>query len=604
MGSSSKSEARLKWGKPLLPWMIEAVQLLGFEKMTPVQAATIPLLSGNKDVVCEAVTGSGKTLAFLLPVLLRLSKSDQKLAMGQMNAVIVEPTRELAHQTHKVLTELIELYPVKGAVKTQLVTGGNQSSRVQDVQTFLHKRPNILVATPGRLLDLLKAQHVNTKALDILIFDEGDRLLDSDSNQTIPSILSLLPKQKRCALFSATMNADVIRDIVTMGMRNPVKVKVSANQTPDQLEICYHTYGTDPIEKIPLAINLLNQTEFKKAIVYIPTCVSVTFWYQVFKLYNINVEGMFSLHGKLLQTPRQKTLDKFANSMERCVLLTTDVAARGLDIPDVDFVLQLDAPNDPNMFVHRAGRTGRAGRHGLCTVLLNADLELGYIDFMKVRKVNMVEGKEIEIDETTLNSKDYLEILQKFTKSDRANHDLAIRSFLSLVRYYMKHSATSIFRLDSLDLFALAKSFGVLKMPRMPELKNKEIPNEGWLTDAFDIDHDLKYKDSKAEAVRLQKLEERIAKKIENEQRKDRESKSGKTNQDVVVNKNTAWSGKIERKQTAQLRREKRQLRAIFKKSKEPEVDSDDNTQQDWKEIISERKAKKAKVDNSMFADL
>lgn len=587
----------LQWGNPLLPWMIEAVGLLGYEKMTPVQAATIPLLSANKDVVAEANTGSGKTLAFLLPLLIRLSKIESKLAYGQMNAIVVEPTRELANQTFKALKELVSLSPTPDAVRTQLITGGNQSSRMEDIHLFMQTRPHVLVATPGRLLELLEAQHVNTKALDLLVFDEGDRLLDNVTDRTVPRILALLPKQKRCALFSATMNANIIKDIVTMGMRNPVRVKVSNSSTPDKLEIQYHSYGSEPGNKMTTALNLLKTIQFRKAIVYVPTCVSVMFWYQVFKLFDLDIDKLYSLHGKLQQKARQKTLDQFSETLDKCILITTDVAARGLDIPDVDFVLQLDPPTDPNLFVHRAGRTARAGKSGLSTVLLNSDLELGFVDFMRVRQVNMVEGSPAT---EPLRAEDYLAALQKFTRSDRAHHDLAVRSFLSSIRSYMKHTATSIFRVDSLDLMKIAESFGILRMPKMPELKNKTLANNGWLVTPFDMDADLKYTDSKTETERLAKLSAKASKFSEADSKAHKEHKAKNS---------VAWSGKLERKQTAQVRREKRQRRAIYKKGEqEPQAESDDEAQQqDWKEAISERKAKKAKVsaeDGDFFADL
>lgn len=582
----------MEWGEPLLPWMVEAVRLLGFSSMTPVQAAVIPMLSGNKDVVAEAVTGSGKTLAFLLPLLIRLSKIEEPLHMGQTYAIIVEPTRELAHQVHKILTELKDLSPEPQAVRTQLVIGGDQTSRVQDAKTFLQTKPHVVVATPGRLHDLLKAQHVNPRTLDLLVFDEGDRLLDQDSDRTIPSILSLLPKQKRAALFSATMNSDIIGDIVRMGMRNPVKIKVSGpeSSTPDLLKIMYHNYGLDPIEKIPLAVNLLTTHKFRRAIVYIPTCNSVTFWYHVFRLFIPNDIKVFSMHGKLPQGPRLNAITRFSECLDRCVLLTTDVAARGLDIPGVDYVLQLDPPTDPNMFVHRAGRTGRAGRQGLCSILLNGDLEAGYVDFMGVRKVAMLEG---DIPVLPLSSKQYLETLQSWICEDRANHDMALRSFLSFVRYYMKHTATSIFRLQSLDLVRLASSFGILRMPKMPELKGKELANDGWLTEPFDMDRDLKYKDGKQESARLEKLESAKS-----------GQKSGESSDHMARKRRnaTAWSGKLERKNIASSRREKRLKRAIGKKEangNKDDLSEDDGFQQDWKNMIQERKQKKEKGNNN-----
>ena len=578
----------IEWGDPLLPWMQDAVNLLGFEKMTPVQAAAIPLLSGNKDVVAEAVTGSGKTMAFLLPALIRLEKIEDPLHYGEVNVIIVEPTRELAYQTHKVLTELLNLSPDPTKVRTQLITGGNQSSRVQDTKTYLQLRPHILVATPGRLLDLIQAPHVSTRAVDLLVFDEGDRLLDQAIDRTIPQILASLPKQKRAALFSATMNADVIGDIVRMGMRNPVKVKVTGpdNALPDLLSLQYFNYGADPLNKIPLALHLLRTVPFNKAIVYIPTCTAVNFWYQVFRPVLGDEAKLYSMHGKLPQGPRLKTLGNFTNDLNKCILLTTDVAARGLDIPGVDFVLQLDPPTDPNMFVHRAGRTGRAGRSGLCAVLLGDGLELGYVDFMGVKKVNIVEGEEsVKMPES--QPAEYLAKLQAWVKEDRARHDLALRSFLSFVRYYMKHTATSIFRMDALDFPRIAQSFGVLRMPRMPEMKNKEISNDGWLTTPFDMEKDLKYLDGKQEAARQEKLK----KKAEEGDQAD-----AKVAERIAQKKRNAvaWSGNLERKQTAQHRREKRLKKAMHKRENKPEFsDWDSDVQQDWKEIVQERKKKK-----------
>lgn len=565
--------ASREWGNPLLPWMVEAMRTLGFDLMTPVQASTIPLLAGNKDVVVEAVTGSGKTLAFLLPALIRLGRLDP-LKMGDTNVIIVSPTRELAKQTFTVLNNVIELAPNPKLYRTQLVTGGTNSV-VVDVKNFLSKPPHIVVATPGRLLELLTAQHVRTSAVDLLVLDEADRLLDLGVDQTINKILGLLPKQKRVGLFSATMSG-FIQDIIRVGMRNPVKVSVqSANATPDQLNINYIT--ASPTEKLPKMLNLLQTKSYTKAIAYFPTCISVTYWYQVLKLF-LSDTLLFSMHGQLAQGPRIKTLDKFTECNDRCILLTTDVAARGLDIPDVDFVLQVDPPADPNMFVHRAGRTARAGKRGESAVFLNGDLEQGYVDFMDVRKVPM---SELDLDTGSLTCEQYLDRIQSWVREDRARHDLALRSFLSYVRFYMNHTASSIFRVACLDLIELGRSFGILRLPRMPELKNKEnVPENGWLVEPFDMDN-YKYANEAQEKARLKTKEASESKEAAENRRKRKERNT------------VAWSDKVQRKDDAAKRRDKRQNRAIAAKSKQHDSDSDDSdVQRDWKEEVQARKRK------------
>lgn len=569
-----------EWGPPLHPWMVQAVKTLGFDGMTPVQASTIPLLSGNKDVVVEAVTGSGKTLAFILPALVRLGRIEEKLKMGQTNIIIVSPTRELARQTFKVLNTVISLAPEPELYRTQLITGGTDSPSIADIKQFLALRPSILVATPGRLLDLLRHPHVRTSAIDLLVLDEADHLLDVGIERTISAILGLLPKQKRVGLFSATLGSEIIQEIVRSGMRNPVKVSVkSAHATPDKLQTKY--ICTSPLEKIPMALALLETTVFRKALVYVPTCQSCVWWWEVFRLFL--PDNIWSLHGKLQHKPRVRTLERFTESTERSILLATDVAARGLDIPDVDFVLQLDAPADPNIFVHRAGRTARAGRDGLSVIMLNDDLEGGYVDFMSVRQVPLVEFPN---PPSPLPTESYLGKVQSYMKEDRTHHDSAVRGFVSYVRFYMKHSATSIFRLESLDLVQIARSFGLLKLPRMPELRDP--PNGGWLVEPFDFNAYV-YRDKSREEARQRKLKEQqeFTPDVNARERKNRNA--------------VAWSGKTERKGTAVTRREKRQRRAITRKAEDPQNDSDSDTQQDWKEIVQAKKQRRREAQVPKF---
>lgn len=470
--------------------------------MTPVQASVIPLFCGNKDVVVEAVTGSGKTLAFLIPIIERILRLEENIKPGQTNAVIISPTRELAEQIFNVLQTLLEYCPndtkksQRKEIRSQLLIGGDTPTH-SDLKKFLARVPHILVGTPGRLLELVKAPSVKLSAVDNMVLDEADRLLDLGFDHSVRTIIGMLPKQKRAGLFSATIS-EAVGEISRLGLRNPVKivVKVGSNTSerriPSSLGISYAI--TKPAEKIPLLIDSIKTLTYKKAIVYFPTCIGVNYFYSLIKHImsleaedddELNINNIYSMHGKLVPGARKKTLQNFINSVDQTVLFTTDVAARGLDIPEVDLVIQLDPPADPNVFLHRAGRAGRAGRIGRGIVFLNEGREEGYVDFMAIKKVNM-DPFNFEAEKLP----DYSSKMRKWILQDRSRHDLAIRSFLSYVRFYAKHTATSIFRVQSLDFVAIAKSYGLLRLPKMPELKaipEDQLPVKGWLGEVVNV---------------------------------------------------------------------------------------------------------------------
>ncbi|ODV82636.1 hypothetical protein CANARDRAFT_30677, partial [[Candida] arabinofermentans NRRL YB-2248] len=508
----------------LQPWILEAVTSLGFKDMTPVQASTIPLLSQNKDVVVEAVTGSGKTLAFVIPVLEKLCKvmnEDSGFGKGYFGAIILSPTRELANQIFTVVKQLLDLQPddmVK--LKAQLLVGSVGSVR-EDLQEFLKLKPQILVGTPGRMLDFLSNQLVKTSACEIIILDEADKLLDVSFLSDTQAIVRQLPRQRRTGLFSATISS-AGTDIFKTGMTNPVKVTVKSSSleqssVPTSLGLFYMVVNTNL--KLKILFNLLIAYRYKKVIVYFPTCVGVTHFYSMFNnlLKNsddVNYEdiNLFSLHGKLNAKPRLKTLSSFANSSAfKSILFTTDVAARGLDIPDVDLVLQIDPPTDPDVFLHRCGRTGRANKVGKAITMLSEGREEDYIDFMEVK------GVSLKLLDTPEISKDfeewYDETLRSWLIVDRERYDHALKSFVGFVRYYSKHVAGSIFRLQSLDYKGLARMYGLTRIPKMPENRYiDDFPEDGWLDRSINFD-EYSYRDKVKEAARLEELKTEQKKK-------------------------------------------------------------------------------------------
>ncbi|KAF5099328.1 hypothetical protein DV451_002984 [Geotrichum candidum] len=604
---SSKNGSRV-WSDvtpALTSWVLESVESQGFTKMTPVQASVLPLFMGNKDVVVEAVTGSGKTLAFLIPIIERILRLDETLKSGQTNAVIISPTRELAEQIFNVLQDILKFQPSNSkkdkVIKSQLLIGGDIPTH-SDLKKFMARVPHILVGTPGRLLELLKSPSVKLSSVDSLVLDEADRLLDLGFDQSVKTIIGMLPKQKRAGLFSATIS-EAVGEIARLGLRNPVKVvvKVGSGKTeqriPSSLGISFAV--TKPNEKIPLLINNIKNLTYKKAIVYFPTCIGVNYYYTLIKhLMSLEDDtsedpNLYSLHGKLLPNARKKTLNNFITTLNQAVLFTTDVAARGLDIPDVDLVIQLDPPADPNVFLHRSGRAGRAGRIGRCIVYLAPGLEEGYVEFMSVRKANLSEF-DIPYDQLKPKLQTYPEIMRKWILQDRSRHDLAIRAYLSYVRFYAKHTATSIFRVAALDFVGIAKAYGLLRLPKMPELrvlKEGEMPENGWLGEVVNMD-EYKYVDAKREAVRVAELSAPIDKK--------------KKTKDVVKKSNDAWSGKVERKELASERRKKRKIRSdakIVAARGDDNSDSDEGVEVDWKDLVKEKKKQK-KADVTAFDDL
>lgn len=607
-------QGSLKWQDlkcDLHGWIQEAIKSMGFGSMTPVQASTIPLLVGNKDVVVEAVTGSGKTLAYLLPILHRISKKlygtgededneKEVLKKGHMWSVIMAPTRELAKQIEKVFKEVVQYLPPElEPIRSQLLIGTLSSVR-DDVDDFLANGAHVVIGTPGRLFEFLSSKHVKTKAVEIVVLDEADRLLDISFERDVVSALKLLPKQRRTGLFSATLSS-AGDSIFKTGMSNPVRVSVKSNssnmsqKTPTSLKIGYML--TDAEKKTSILIELLQELQFKKSIVYFPTCASVSYFYNVFTHIVESDLRFFSLHGKLSAGPRLKTLQKFSegeSSLGKYVLMTTDVAARGIDIPDVDLVIQLEPPTDPDQFVHRCGRTGRNNKSGQAIVMLNDNgREEGFVTFMNVRGLEM---NPIQAPEATNEYEVYETKIRNFVLGDRAIHDMALKAYVSFVRYYSKHSASSIFRIQDLDYVAIAKMYGLLRLPKMPELKYiapEKMPSDGYLIDNFDFNK-FSYADKKREKARVESMDSVKEKK-----------KNDALERQRLLKKNEAWSAKTSRKEKRLEKREKlTQKRKAIEQSllQEP---SDEEAEVDWKELVQMNKRNKKNSEVSTgFEDL
>ena len=560
----------------LSEWILEAISSMGFTRMTPVQASTIPLFIGNKDVVVEAVTGSGKTLAFLIPVIEKLLRLEEPIKKHHVGAIIVSPTRELASQIHSVLIQLLgfhapsaallrpsddeetvpqEISPKTLKVVPQLLLGGSTST-AQDLSTFLKTSPNLIIATPGRLLELLSSKHVHCpqSSFEVLVLDEADRLLDLGFKDDLQKILQRLPKQRRTGLFSASVS-EAVDQLIRVGLRNPVRISVKVKstsgalerRTPASLQLRYIL--TPPSHKLPALCQLLEklQSTPQKTIVYIATCYAVDYFQHVIPPL-LPAFTIVPLHGKQPPNVRSRNFTKFSDSLTPTLLLTTDVAARGLDIPQVDLVVQLDPPTDPKAFIHRCGRAGRAGRKGLAVTMLAPGGEEDYLHFLAVRQTPVEALTEPGIAVTAVHAADATARIRDAVRRDRALHDAAQRGFVSWVRAYSKHQASSIFRVKDLPWEDLGRAWGLLKMPVMPELKKWD----GDRSLGVEVDWETyAYKDKQREKHRKEEMEKR----------KEGGPHMELNGKGLKKEGSEAWSQNKEIKATREHRREKRKAK-------------------------------------------
>jgi ATP-dependent RNA helicase DDX47/RRP3 len=340
--------------------LCEACEKLGYKAPTPIQAESIPLALEGRDLIGLAETGSGKTAAFALPILQTLLDKPQPLF-----GLILAPTRELAYQISQQFEALGSLINVRCAV---LVGGMDMVSQ----SIALGKKPHIVVATPGRLLDHLEnTKGFSLRALKYLVMDEADKLLDLDFGPILDKILKALPRERRTYLFSATMSSKV-ESLQRASLKDPLKVSISSTyQTVSTL--LQSMVVVPSIHKDTYLVYLLNEFSGRSAIVFTRT---VNETQRLALLLRALGFGAIPLHGQLSQSARLGALNKF-RAGSRNILIATDVASRGLDIPNVDVVFNYDLPGDDKTYIHRVGRTARAGRsgHGI-SLVTQYDLEI------------------------------------------------------------------------------------------------------------------------------------------------------------------------------------------------------------------------------------
>ncbi|KAK3387535.1 P-loop containing nucleoside triphosphate hydrolase protein [Podospora didyma] len=612
---------------PLAQWILDYLSSSGFEQPTPVQMSCLEIFRGNKDVVVEAVTGSGKTLAFLIPVVERILRGEEPGKRHHVQGIIISPTRELASQIYNVVFALIKFHASSGelleygksdekrpettrpVVVPQLLVGGSTKA-AEDLSTFLRLSPNLLIATPGRLAELLSSPYVKAPAssFEVLVMDEADRLLDLGFSQELTRILGYLPKQRRTGLFSASLS-EAVEKLINVGMLYPHKITVRVRslkdggiiqerKTPMSLQMSYIVSPTS--KKLPAISQLLEKLEPRPArsIIFFSTCFAVKYFSRILKAILPPGFSLMSLHGKLEPQVRERNFERFVNATSPAILLTTDIAARGLDIPQVDLVIQHDPPTDTKVFIHRCGRAGRAGRRGLAVVMLQSGREEEYVQLLEVRKTP-IERLEKPVISVTDEEADLVSArIRSQALADREIYMLAQRAFVSWTRSYIEHQASSIFRITDLDWLDLAKGWGLLELPKMPELRALDIDRSlGLGIDTESIAY--------VEKAREKKRQEELAIWKGERAKRIADPTVGPIADKVAKRKtNEAWSAKHEAEDTRVAKREKKRKKrdaVRFSEMTDKEKEEHKNLEALIEQVRRENEAKAAAGSDDEF---
>jgi ATP-dependent RNA helicase RhlE len=374
--------------------ILKSLKEEGYTIPTPIQVQAIPIVLQGIDLIGCAQTGTGKTAAFAVPILQLLSKNKTFEKKRKIRSLIVTPTRELAIQ----IEESFKTYGRYTGLTCTVVFGGvNQNPQTNALRTGV----DILVATPGRLLDLMNQGFISLKDVEIFVLDEADRMLDMGFIHDVRKIISTLPQKRQSLFFSATMPPEIVK-LAGSIVYKPVKVEVTPSATTVDI-VNQFVYFIDKGNKNSLLIELLKGDKIKTALVFTRTKFGADKVVRVLKKKNISAEA---IHGNKAQNARQRALSNFKAQTTR-VLVATDIAARGIDVDDLEYVINYEIPNISETYVHRIGRTGRAGANGTAISFCDAEEKeyLKDIEKLITKKIQVVDDHPFPlIDNYPVNS--------------------------------------------------------------------------------------------------------------------------------------------------------------------------------------------------------
>lgn len=339
----------------LSPGILRALEKKGFALATPVQAGAIPYFMDWKDVIAKAPTGTGKTYSFGIPMIEHVNPDSEEI-----QGLILAPTRELAQQIQEELRDLCAFLP---GIRSVCLYGGQPITKQINQ---LKKRPQIVVATPGRLMDHMNRHTVRLQHVETVVLDECDRMLDMGFIKDVRKILDSIPKRRNLGLFSATISREVM-DISWVYQRDPVEIVVRPVEE-NRPDIRQYRIPAEQSGKVAVMLRILEREQAERVIAFCNTKNTTDRLTGLLKMQGMEAEA---IHGDLPQPVRERVLKTFREGGLR-ILVATDVAARGLDIDDVDLVVNYDVPEETEYYIHRIGRTGRAKRHGVAYSLVSS----------------------------------------------------------------------------------------------------------------------------------------------------------------------------------------------------------------------------------------
>eukprot|EP00039_Didymoeca_costata_P015656 m.270430 g.270430 ORF g.270430 m.270430 type:complete len:748 (-) comp16263_c9_seq1:1527-3770(-) len=441
---------------PLSKKTVKGLTEAGFVKPTPIQQATIGLGLRGCDVLGAAKTGSGKTLAFLIPLVEKLWRLCWSKLDG-VGAVVISPTRELALQTFKCLSSFGKEHEMSAG----LIIGGTTFEREQ--ANISHT--NILICTPGRLLQHMDETPIfDCMTVQVLVLDEADRILDLGFAKALDAIVCNMPPTRQTLLFSATQTQSV-KDLARLSLKNPQIVstdKSSAKATPDKLVEVYTICELH--DKLTVLFSFIKSHLQCKILVFMSSCKQVRFVYESFRRFRPGMPLMH-LFGRQKQAKRLAIFNDFSKKKEAC-LFATDIAARGLDFPSVDWVLQFDCPEDVDTYIHRVGRTARYNQGGKGMLLLLPSEAPGMIALMEKRRIQPTETKIAPNKLIQVTP-----MVQSLCASDPDLKYLAQKCFVSYTRSVYLQANKEIFDVQKLGFADYAQSLGLLNTPKIKFLK-------------------------------------------------------------------------------------------------------------------------------------